>query len=319
MATQPEFSRIIGRLRLRHLALLDQLRIDPNLMRAAQRLHMAQPTASKMLKEIEDVLETTLFERNRRGLRPTASGQALTRRAGIFMAEMRAAQSELEATRGGASVLLRIGVFPVAVAGLLPPMYRALQKQWPGLTLTVEEAIEGSLLTRLSDGEIDCVLGRIVLERLTPDLRHQTLYPEPTVVVCGTRHPLLKAKTPARAALLQQSRWMLPATSGALHHMVTSWLARRGASPPKVELVTASVFVTIELLNGSALLSILPQSAARAYARLGRVALVPGGILESEYSVGVVYRAEALDDPLIDSVVQTARECARNLGLREGT
>ncbi|WP_017524848.1 LysR family transcriptional regulator [Pusillimonas noertemannii] len=82
MPQLPDFQRLIGRLRLRHLALLDSLGRDPNLGRAAKTLHMAQPTASKLLREIEHIFETTLFTRNRRGLAPTPAGQALTRRAG---------------------------------------------------------------------------------------------------------------------------------------------------------------------------------------------------------------------------------------------
>jgi len=54
MTQLPDFQRLVGRLRLRHLALLDSLGRDPNVGRAAKRLHMAQPTAGKLLREIED-------------------------------------------------------------------------------------------------------------------------------------------------------------------------------------------------------------------------------------------------------------------------
>lgn len=308
--TQPsDFSRLIGRLRLRHLALLDTLGRDPNVGRAAKQLHMTQPTASKLLREIEHIFETELFTRNRRGLAPTAAGQAMTRRASVLLAEMHAAHSELRSTLQGATGRLRIGVFPVAVPEFLPRLYSRLQVRWPGLHISMKEAIENPLLTQLSNGEIDCIFGRIVIETLTPDLRHEALYSEPTSIVCGIGHPLLKAKPADCIATIQQSNWMLPAAEGAIHNMVASWLATRGIKAPKVEIETTSVFVTIEMLNHSTMLSILPKNVAIAYAELGKVALVPSGDLSSIFPVGIIYRMEATENPLIKMVLEEAREC----------
>ncbi len=309
MPQLPDFNRLIGRLRMRHLALLDVLGRDPNVGRAAKTLHMAQPTASKLLREIEHIFETTLFTRNRRGLTPTAAGLALTRRASVLLAEMHATHAELLSTRQGATGRLRIGVFPVAVPDFLPRLYLALKARWPGLHISITEAVEMTLLAQLSKGDIDCIFGRIVMETLTPDLRHETLYNELTAIVCGTRHPLLKARPTDRAALLQHSTWMLPARQGALYNMVASWLANHGISEPQVEVETTSVFATIEMLNHSELLSILAKNVALAYAELGKVALVPDGDLPAHYPVGVIYRMEAMVNPMMKVVLGAAREC----------
>src|SRR5690554_4088194 len=122
MSPLPDFQRLVGRLRMRHLALLDLLGRDPNVGRAAKTMHMAQPTASKLLREIEDIFETTLFTRNRRGLTPTPAGKVLTRRAGILLAEMQATHAELRAALDGSTGHLRLGMFPVAVTEYLPKL-----------------------------------------------------------------------------------------------------------------------------------------------------------------------------------------------------
>ena len=311
MSPAPDFRRLVGRLRLRHLALLDLLGRDPNLGRAAKQLHMAQPTASKLLREIENIFETTLFTRNRRGLAPTTAGHALTRRAGVLLAEMQATHAELLSTRQGATGRLRIGVFPVAVPEFLPKLYNTLQQRWPGLHISLTEAVEDPLLAQLSNGEVDCIFGRVVLHMLTPDLRHEILYNELTAVVCGTAHPLVNASPAEQAAMLGQGNWMLPAREGALYNMVASWLATQGVAGPKVELETTSVFATIEMLNHSNLLSILPKNVAQSYAKLGKVALVSGGDLASNYPIGIIYRMEAMVNPIMQEVLQAARECAR--------
>src|SRR5690606_21991908 len=85
MAVSGSLSRLLGRLRMRHLQLLALLGEHPNVAHCAKRMHVTQPTASKLLREIEDLLEITLFIRNRRGLEPTVAGRALTRRAAIIV------------------------------------------------------------------------------------------------------------------------------------------------------------------------------------------------------------------------------------------
>lgn len=309
MSPQTDFRRLIGRLRLRHLALLDLLGDDPNVGRAAKQLHMAQPTASKLLREIENIFGITLFARHRRGLTPTVAGMTLCRRARILLAEMQAAHTELLATRQGATSRIRIGVFPVAVPDFLPNLYQTLQQLWPGLTLSITEAVEHQLLKQLSDGEIDCIFGRIVLENLTADLRHEALYSQPTAIVCGVNHPIVTALPAEKIAVLKRTAWLLPAQEGAVYNMVASRLAKLGIKAPRVEVESTSVFVTIELLNHSPLLAILPKKVAESYAMLGKVALVPMPDLYSHYAIGVIYRMEAAQSPLIQSILEAARLC----------
>lgn len=309
MKTQTDFRRLIGRLRLRHLALLDLLGRDPNVGRAAKQLHMAQPTASKLLREIESIFETPLFTRHRRGLTPTPAGQALCRRATILLAEMQAAHAEFLAARQGTAGRIRIGVFPVAVPEFLPRLCLALQARWPGVSLSVHEAIETQLLKMLSDGEIDCIFGRIALEALTSDLRHEALYAEPTSIICGIRHPILQALPAERNQVLRNTSWLLPAREGPVYNMVASRLASLGIRAPHIEVETSSVFVTIELVNHSPLFAILPKKVAESFCALGKIALAPMEDLYSHYAVGVIFRMEATHNPLIQSVLEAARLC----------
>ena len=307
MTQETDFRRLMGRLRLRHLALLDWLGRDPNLGRAAKNLHMAQPTASKLLREIEDMFETPLFTRNRRGMTPTAAGTVLTRRAGIMLSEMQATHTELLAALKGSTGHLRIGVFPVVMLEFMPRLYCALHESSPGLTLEMREAVEHQLLDQLSKGEIDCMLGRIVMENLTPDLRHEALYEEPTVIVSGIGHPVLEGNASTRAAVLEHTAWMLPARQGAVYNLVASRLATLGIRAPRVDIETTSVFVTIEMLNHTRLLSILPQNVAQSYAAVNKVAIVPVGPLRSNYPIGVIYRADAVNNPLLNTLLDVAR------------
>ncbi len=310
MSPVNDLRRLIGRLRLRHLELLSALGEDANLGRCARRLNMTQPTASKLLREIEDIYGVPLFVRNRRGLAPTAAGQAMTRRAVILLAETAAAHAELQATERGATGRLRLGVFPVAVSGFLAHFCQALRTEWPNIVLSIDEGIEQRLIGELAAGRLDLVFGRVVVELLTPDLRHEALYREPTVVVCGVQHPILRDGPEGLDTHLRQAQWMLPASDGPVYNVVSARLSERGLAPPQVVHETTSVFVTLEMLEHSSLLSILPESTALDYARIGKVALVPTAPLSSGYAVGLVHRVEGMANPTLVAALTAARKAA---------
>src|SRR5437762_2659974 len=92
---------IRARLKTRQLLLLVALAEEGNIHRAAQVLNMTQPAASKLLKDLEDVLEVPLFERLPRGMRPTWYGETMIRHARVALSSLNQAHDELEAIKAG--------------------------------------------------------------------------------------------------------------------------------------------------------------------------------------------------------------------------
>lgn len=316
MTVEAEVRRFLGRLRLRHLELLHALGQDPNLGRCAVRLNMTQPTASKLLREIEDIFGAVLFERNRRGLSPTPAGVAMTRRATLLVEEAKAALDELQVSRQGATGRLRLGVFPVAIPEFLPMFCRELDALWPGLTLVLEEGIEDKLLNDLNEGQLDCVFGRVVPELLGPELYHERLYREPTAIVCGPDNPIASlAEGPELRQQLKDSLWVLPASQGAVYNLVASRLGQLGLPAPKVVYETSSVFTTLEMLRHRSLLAVLPFRLARSYTENGQVRRIQMSALVSSYAVGIIMRRGGGGNVMLQSVLAAARRAATHLGL----
>src|SRR4051812_30062237 len=100
---------LVRRLRLRHLELLVALADAGTMRAAATRLHLSQPALSKMLGEIEKGFGTRLFERSPQGLAANGLGEAAIYRARIMLGELSRAQQEVDALRGGATGVLRLG------------------------------------------------------------------------------------------------------------------------------------------------------------------------------------------------------------------
>ena len=76
-ATSSKTQGLFKRLRYRHLYMLVTLGTHKNLHRAAEALHMSQPTLTRMLQEVEDAFGCSLFDRQPRGMTPTPVGEEL--------------------------------------------------------------------------------------------------------------------------------------------------------------------------------------------------------------------------------------------------
>ena len=107
--------------------------------RAAERCHVAQPSLSAQLAELERGLGITLFERDRRRVLVTAAGAEVLARARALLL---AADDLVDAARRRADPLagaLRIGVIPTIGPYLLPDLDPALRRAFPELELRWSE------------------------------------------------------------------------------------------------------------------------------------------------------------------------------------
>jgi DNA-binding transcriptional LysR family regulator len=294
---------LVGRLRMRHFDFLDRLGRNPNLARVAGEMNMAHSTATKMLQDIEDILGVILFTRNRRGIKATAAGDVMIKRAGLILSDLRAGYNEVEIVQKGGIGQARLGIFPVATAELLPSLYLHLQQCLPGLSLSIEEGDEVRLAKRLSEGKIDLILGRIDPLRLKPDLRHRVLYHEETVVICGAHNKIADCPADQLPARMAQANWILPTSTTGASRLVATWLANRGHTPPQITVESISPLVTLGLLAKSDLLGIMPASVMRSFNHFGQLHTLPVSLAQIDFPVGLIYRKQMESTLLIQTLI----------------
>ena len=128
---------IRARLKTRQLLLLVALAEEGNIHRAAQVLNMTQPAASKLLKDLEDVLEVPLFERLPRGMRPTWYGETMIRHARVALASLNQAHDELTALKAGRFGQVSVGAITAPGLTLLPPAVAMVKREQPQLRISL--------------------------------------------------------------------------------------------------------------------------------------------------------------------------------------
>jgi DNA-binding transcriptional LysR family regulator len=231
--------------------------------RAAGQLHVAQPTVSLRLKELQDALGLPLLERSGRGLRATPGGRALIPRVATILGEIRGIIDRYPAQEIGGSI--RIGLAEGFAVTCLPPLLAALRKDYPDLrpewVVTTSTTLEAALLRDTL--EIAVLLNPIGDERL----QLLPLGAQPTRWVVPAGWDLRK---PAKPSDLFARPIISNPPPSAMHRQILGWFAAAGLEPTQIS-VCSSVAVIAELIAGGIGMGLLPERMADRYVAEGSV------------------------------------------------
>src|SRR5579859_4041063 len=131
-----------------------------NFTRAAEILHVTQPTLSKMIRQLEDELQSELLVRGSRGVSTTDIGQLLFDRGTQILQMVRTVKDEIAEVKGLTRGELTLGLTPMISSALFPGVLRAFRERYPHIALTVVECGSKRMAQAVSSGEIE--LGMMV-------------------------------------------------------------------------------------------------------------------------------------------------------------
>jgi DNA-binding transcriptional LysR family regulator len=145
---------------------------------AAVALGYTQSAVSRQVGAMESAAGTARFERLARGVRPTAAGEVLARRAARVLGEVDGALEEVSGVRDRLAGRMVVSGFPSAAAVLLPRAIALVGQRHPGLQVELQEAASPVQLRRLRAGRIEVALmatGEVVPLQDLAGLRHEAV------------------------------------------------------------------------------------------------------------------------------------------------
>ncbi|MBY8867106.1 MULTISPECIES: LysR family transcriptional regulator [Streptomyces] len=151
--------------------------------RAAELVHVAQPSLSQQIKALERELGADLFLRARGNITLTDAGEALLPLARRILADADTARHEVLELAQLRRGRVRLGATPSVCTGLLPDVLRAFHDRYPGVHLLVEESGSHDLVRHLARGALDLALVVLPLPSPSPALTTVELLREDLVVV----------------------------------------------------------------------------------------------------------------------------------------
>lgn len=173
---------------VRHLRAFVAVAEELHFGRAAQRLHMAQPPLSQLIRALEGSLDAQLFERTSRSVRITPAGELMLERARGILRDVDRAVDDVGRIGRGRSASLRFGFNDHGPTERIPRIAARFAREHPDIHLEMMGGLYSKRAAKMvRDGELDVALVHGSIK--VPGVETIVVLTEPVVATLPARHP----------------------------------------------------------------------------------------------------------------------------------
>lgn len=245
---------------LRQLRYLIALAEEGNFTRAAAGEHIAQPALSQQIRRLEDELGLALVERTTRRVALTEAGGLLVVRARRIMAELEAADAELQALRGMHTGHVSVGAMHTMGPVDLSLVLALFRERHPNVHFTVREQSSEEMAEMLRVDELDLAFLSVTERIESHGLALHQLVSEELVVLLPRQHRLAH-RSRLRMAELAGERFISFRAGARLRELLVG-AGREAGFEPEVTLESNESQRVRRLVARGLGVAILPRSDA---------------------------------------------------------
>lgn len=297
------------KIRHRHLNCFLEIARARKISVAAEALNITQPAASKTLRELEDILETKLFDRGGKGgMRLTDEGTVFLRYAGASLTALKQGLNGVAQAQHMQTPLLSIGALPTVAANVMPDVIKAFRKV-SSARVRIITAPNKQMLDQLRLGELDLVVGRLTRPEMMHGLSFTHLYSEPLVFAVRPGHPLdgLKEFHPA---MLASQTLLMPTDDGIVRPVVDRFLIASGIGAVPNAIETRSPDFCRQFAIESDAIWIISRGVIENDLRLGTLTTLNIDTIDTRGAVGLTVRNDEEPSPALRQLISTVASVA---------
>ncbi|MBY0404010.1 MAG: LysR family transcriptional regulator, partial [Cyanobacteria bacterium] len=175
---------------LRHLRYFVAVATYLNVTEASQHLHVAQPSVSQQIADLERELGFALLRRNNRGVKLTAAGEVFYKEAQALLDQSEKAVLKARRAHGGYIGNLSVGFMEAAVIHFLPQLIQTYRQDYPDVELSLRHMNPVAQLEALQAGTIDIGFLRNFQQKDYGFLEQREVYMDQLVAILPKEHPL---------------------------------------------------------------------------------------------------------------------------------
>lgn len=267
-----------------------------SITRAADQLHVSQPTLSKRLARLEQQLQTRLFHRSPSGLKPTLIASYLIESSAQIKASIASVERHVERMLSHDKGVLSVGVGPMIEQVLLPSVLIDFAQQTGRVRLSVVTDRADVLLNQLREGKLDVIAGPY-----DPDdplfaadgISTVGLINEKTINVARRSHPIFEEDV----GDFMSYPYASPPRQGVLVSETNVPPDRPRVTADNYTLLKMLVLETDYICGG-------PREIFRAELEAGTLREIEGSP-SLQWRSACLFKAEALETPLVNLFVES--------------
>ena len=287
---------------------------------AAEAIHVTQPAATKLLADVEEAFGFALFERHARGMRPTPLGLEVVGYARQAQASLDRFLERLDSQRRGGHGNLTFGAIMGAAPDLVARAVADIRRERPRLNVRIIGETSDQIGPLLERHQIELAVGRFTNPLEHNKFNFVPLAEEPLRIVVRGGHPLAKRHVELDWEELVRWPWVLQTISTPARVLLEGEFARAGVPTPEDAIECTSIFATLQLVQSSDAITLLPESVVRDHVTAGLLHELPRSVGTNLKAFGVLTRKdEPLSDIAMDFVEHLQRTAAELSKEREAT
>jgi DNA-binding transcriptional LysR family regulator len=248
---------------LRHLRYFTAVVDCKGYREASRRLHIAQPSISQAVSDLEDELGLKLFSRIHRNARVTPEGEIFYEDAARILQQVETAMLTAKRAAQGKVGRLSIGFIGSATLSFLPDLIRRYKLEYPNVKLALHDLYPVELDKACDRGDIDIAITRTLSLERSKNRQSKVLLRDPLVAVLPRSRKLTLKTKEIRLADLANERFILFHRQGApgVFDTIVGACRSQGFSP-RVENEPNSMQTILSLVEAEEGIAIVPASAS---------------------------------------------------------
>jgi LysR family transcriptional regulator, hca operon transcriptional activator len=244
---------------LRHLRYFVAVAEEGSLTVAAERrLHTAQPSLSRQIRDLEYEVGAQLLIRSARGVELTDAGRVFLDHARLALAQVEAAREGAKRAAQPAKPIFALGFLTGQEIDWLPESIRILRDELPNIEVTVSSQYSPDLAQALLRGKLDLAFMRP--EAGMPELDYKVVVKEPLIVALPSDHRLAAQDAIALQDIAGETFIGMSNTAPTLRLIIDEYLEQSGLDLQQTHRVD-NLAMAMSLIASTRGVALLPAYA----------------------------------------------------------
>ncbi|WP_168119102.1 LysR family transcriptional regulator [Paenibacillus sp. HB172176] len=245
---------------LRQLHYVNQIAQEKNFSRAADKLHIAQPSLSQQLSKLEQELGLLLFRRTTNSVELTQAGQVFVEKAQAILDAVEQLRQEMDDMAQMRKGRLVVGTLPITGSHVLPLVLPAFGSAFPQIEVVLVEETTSKLEQLTASGGTD--LSLLSLPLIDNTLAWEPYLEEEICLAVPRRHRLAELGEPVDIAQLKDEAFIV-LKRGQGFRQIAMELCQKAGFTPTVVFESSNIETVQSLVAGGMGIAFVPQMLTR--------------------------------------------------------
>jgi LysR family hydrogen peroxide-inducible transcriptional activator len=259
---------------LRQLQYALQIAKEMNFSRAAEKLHIAQPSLSQQLSKLEKEIGVLLFQRNTNSVELTYAGSQFMEQAQKIVDHVEQLKREMGDISQMRKGKLIVGSLPITGSHILPLVLPVFQTRYPDIEIVLVEETTANLEALTASGQTDICLLSLPIDHSA--LIHQILIEEEIYLAVPPQHHLAITNNSKdlinsiHMGMLKDEPFIL-LKKGQGFRQITLDLCREAGFEPRIVFESSNIETVQSLVAAGMGIALVPRMVTRT----GNITSVP--------------------------------------------